>query len=93
MFAAFSAGGAKAYVDAKAGPGTASEAVHYGTHSASEAFAEVPTAANDLVEQNKKPITDLLHQGTGAIGAATGSGSWDQQVDPSTQTPTTGVTP
>lgn len=86
LFAGITYGGTKAYVDAKAGPGTFSEGVHYGTHSAAETAAEIPTAANDIVEQNKKPLGDLLHQGTGAISSATG-GSWDQPVDPSTQQP------
>lgn len=87
-FAAFSAGGAKAYIDSKAGDGTTSAAIHYGTHSAAQASAEIPTAANEVIAENKTPIGNLIHQGTGAISSATG-GSWDQPVDPSQQTPTT----
>ena len=89
IFGGITYGGAKAYVDSKAGPGTFSDAVSYGSHSAAETYGEVPRAANDVVTQMKPGFTDLMHQGTGALNSATGggSGSWDQPVDPSTQQP------
>lgn len=85
IFAGLTVGGAKAMIDSQLGAGAFDSAVHYGTRSASQTFAEVPTAANEVIDQNKKPIGDLLHQGTGAIASATGGATWDQPVDPSQQ--------
>lgn len=86
-------GGAKAFVDSKAGPGTFDQSVRYGSHSAAETAGEIAAVPSDVVEQVKPGLTNLVHQGTGALSSATGGGSWDQQVDPSTQQTTPGVAP
>jgi hypothetical protein len=82
-FAAFSAGGMKAYIDATGGEGTTKAAFEYGTGSASESLGEVARVPAQVGTDLKPAFNDMKGLTGGFMGATTTTAAnWDQPVDP-----------
>ena len=81
----FTLGGAAAYVDSKAGPGTARESLNFGVGQTAGVIGEGAGAIPRVIEEVKPALQDTMGQAGDVLGQQGTPPARDDLVDPSEQ--------